>query len=75
MKIGVIRGQKQSDKRNSVACLLSCVLIGWKIVCVKLFFYWVGTVYAAGQSAALRQIRSNQLVSWSLVDEQFAEAS
>ena len=33
---------------------------------------WYQRNNTAGQSAALRQIRSNQLVSWSLVDEQFA---
>ena len=42
-KLGSFEVRSNRTKERVQVCLLSCVLIGWKIVCVKLFFYWVVT--------------------------------
>ena len=43
-KLGSFEVRSNRTKERVQVCLLSCVLIGWKIVCVKLLFYWVVTV-------------------------------
>ena len=43
-KLGSFEVRSNRTKERVQVCLLSCVLIGWKIVCVKLLFYWAVTV-------------------------------
>ena len=57
-KLGSFEVRSNRTKERVQVCLLSCVLIGWKIVCVKLLFYWVVTVCVAPFVYPSRPIKS-----------------